>query len=137
MNRILATVGLLLLSNIFMTAAWYGHLKWFPAQHKTLLALVAVVLFSWALALPEYCLQVPGNRIGHVSNNGPFTTPQLKVIQEAITLIVFAVFSIFVLGDKFRVTDILGFTLIFIGVAVSMFGRGSIDTITTTPTPTP
>lgn len=137
MNRILATVGLLLLSNIFMTAAWYGHLKWFPAQHKTLFSLVGVIVFSWALALPEYCLQVPGNRIGHVSSGGPFTTPQLKVIQEAITLIVFAVFSIFVLGDKFRTTDILAFVLIFAGVAVSMFGRGAIDTLAATRSSAP
>lgn len=129
MNRVVETVALLLFSNIFMTAAWYGHLKWFPSSNKSIAALILVILFSWTIALPEYCLQVPGNRIGHVSHGGPFTTPQLKVLQEAITLIVFAIFSIYVLGDKFRITDIIAFALIFAGVAVSMFGRGAIDTL--------
>jgi len=123
MTRILGTIGFLLASNLFMTAAWYGHLKWFPEKHKTALAFIGVILFSWLLALPEYCLQVPGNRLGHESNGGPFTTPQLKVIQEAVTLVVFVLFSVFVLKDKFRFTDILAFVLIFAGVGVSMMGR--------------
>ncbi len=136
MTRILSTIGLLFVSNIFMTAAWYGHLKWFPHTSKrAVLGLVAVILFSWLLALPEYALQVPANRLGHVSHAGPFTTPQLKVLQEAITLIVFAVFSIFILGDRFRATDIIAFLLIFAGVAVSMMGRN--PSTSTTPAITP
>lgn len=88
------TIGLLVLSNIFMTLAWYGHLKmaefsWFKA-----LPLIGVIAFSWAIAFFEYCLQVPANRIGFEGNGGPFSLMQLKVIQEVITLVVFVVFSI-------------------------------------------
>lgn len=134
MSRILSTIALLVASNIFMTAAWYGHLKWFPQTgQRATLGLVGVILFSWALALPEYCLQVPGNRIGHVSHGGPFTTPQLKVLQEAITLVVFAVFAIFVLGDRFRWNDIAAFVLIFAAVAVSMIGRNPTPALTPSP----
>ena len=85
---------LLIVSNIFMTCAWYGHLKmrqqfsWF--DH---LPLFGVILFSWFLALFEYCFQVPANRIGFRDNGGPFSLMQLKVIQEVITLIVFVLFS--------------------------------------------
>src|SRR5262245_30465292 len=77
------TVFLLMLSNTFMTVAWYGHLKF---KHA---ALVTTILVSWLIALPEYALQVPANRIGH----GQFSAPQLKVIQEAISVGVFVVFS--------------------------------------------
>ena len=85
---------LLIVSNIFMTCAWYGHLKmrqqfsWF--DHLTLFG---VILFSWFLALFEYCFQVPANRIGFRDNGGPFSLMQLKVIQEVITLVVFVIFS--------------------------------------------
>lgn len=88
------TILLLIVSNIFMTCAWYGHLKmkqqfsWFAH-----LPLIGVILFSWMLALAEYCLQVPANRIGFRDNGGPFTLMQLKVIQEVITLMVFVGFS--------------------------------------------
>lgn len=136
MMRILGTIGLLLASNVFMTAAWYGHLKWFPnASNRAFAAILGVIAFSWLLALPEYCLQVPANRLGHVSHAGPFTTPQLKVLQEAITLVVFAVFAVVVLGDKFRWTDIAAFALIFAGVAVSMMGRNLSHGEAPPPTP--
>jgi len=88
------TIGLLIVSNIFMTFAWYGHLKlkqeysWFAS-----LTLIGVVLFSWSIALFEYLCQIPANRIGFVDNGGPFSLLQLKVIQEVITLIVFTVFT--------------------------------------------
>lgn len=88
------TILLLVVSNIFMTCAWYGHLKmrqqfsWF--DH---LPLIGVILFSWMLALFEYCFQVPANRMGFRDNGGPFSLMQLKVIQEVITLVVFVVFS--------------------------------------------
>ncbi len=83
---------LLILSNIFMTFAWYGHLKWFPEATKDKpTSLILVILISWGIAFFEYCFQVPGNRIGrHVEG---FTTGQLKVMQEIITLAVFVVFS--------------------------------------------
>ena len=88
------TILMLIVSNVFMTCAWYGHLKmrqqfsWF--EH---LPLIGVILFSWALAFFEYCFQVPANRIGFRDNGGPFSLIQLKVIQEVITLVVFVVFS--------------------------------------------
>lgn len=88
------TILLLIVSNIFMTCAWYGHLKmkqqfsWF--EH---LPLFGVILFSWFLAFFEYCFQVPANRIGFRDNGGPFNLIQLKVIQEVITLVVFVAFS--------------------------------------------
>lgn len=96
------SIGLLFVSNIFMTFAWYGHLKmreefsWFQA-----LPLIGVIAFSWGLALFEYCFQVPANRIGFRDNGGPFDIMQLKVIQEVITLIVFTIF--FVLAFKMEI----------------------------------
>jgi uncharacterized protein len=88
------TIGLLILSNIFMTMAWYGHLKFKEMKWFETLPLVAVILISWGIALFEYFFQVPANRIGFKGNGGPFTLVQLKVIQEVITLIVFAGFTL-------------------------------------------
>ena len=87
------TILLLIVSNIFMTFAWYGHLKLQEMKIINNWPLFAVVLFSWAIALFEYSFQVPANRIGFVENGGPFSLMQLKVIQETITLIVFTVFT--------------------------------------------
>ena len=117
MTRAALTVGLLIASNVFMTFAWYYHLK-----HKGWSLLTAIAI-SWLIALPEYILQVPANRLGHVSHGGPFAAPQLKVIQEAITLGVFTVFSIWVLREKLRWTDGVAFALVMAGVAVSVLGR--------------
>jgi uncharacterized protein (DUF486 family) len=102
------TIGMLLASNIFMTFAWYGHLK-----YKTV-ALPIVILVSWGIAFFEYCLQVPANRIGSSMFNGA----QLKTIQEIITLCVFAGFSILYLGEPLRWNHLVGFALI---VAASAF----------------
>lgn len=113
----LSTVLLLIGSNAFMTFAWYYHLKdrgW---------SLAMAVGVSWLIALPEYMLQVPANRIGHVSHGGPFTLPQLKIIQEAITLTVFGVFSIWVMQERLRTTDVVAFGLILAGVVVGMLGK--------------
>lgn len=118
MLRILATVGLLLGSNAFMTFAWYYHLK------KPWTWLTAIFL-SWLIALPEYMLQVPANRIGHVDHGGPLTAPQLKILQEAITLTVFTVFTILILKEKPRVHDAVAFGLVMLAVVVSMIGRGA------------
>ena len=96
------TIGLLLLSNVFMTFAWYGHLKFKAAP------LVAVILVSWLIAFFEYCAQVPANRIGH----GHFSAAELKTIQEVITLAVFAVFSVAYLGEPIRWNHLVGFALI-------------------------
>jgi hypothetical protein len=101
----LLTIGLLLLSNIFMTFAWYGHLRFksFP--------LAGVILASWGIAFFEYCFQVPANRIGHQI----FSAAQLKTIQEIVTLTVFAIFSIVYLKEEFRWNYAVGFILIAAG----------------------
>lgn len=103
----MTTVLLLLVSNIFMTAAWYGHLK----NHQTS-PLWSVILASWGIAFFEYCFQVPANRLG--ASHG-FTTAQLKTIQEVITLSVFCFFSVWYLNEPFRWQYLVGFTLILIG----------------------
>ena len=87
------TILLLIVSNIFMTFAWYGHLKLSEMKISTNWPLYAIILFSWSIALFEYACQVPANRIGFTGNGGPFTLMQLKVIQEVITLIIFTVFT--------------------------------------------
>ena len=87
------TILLLISSNIFMTLAWYGHLKLQQTGVSSHWPLIGVILFSWMIAFAEYCGQVPANRLGFNGNGGPFTLMQLKVIQEVITLIVFTVFS--------------------------------------------
>lgn len=99
------TIGLLIASNVFMTFAWYGHLKYKSAS------LVLVILASWLIALPEYALQVPANRIGH----GHFSAAQLKTIQEVITLTVFAVFSVLYLKEPLGWNHALGFAFIALG----------------------
>ena len=89
--KAIGTVLLLVLSNIFMTFAWYGHLKLQEMKVSTSWPLILVILFSWGIAFFEYCLQVPANRIGSSINGGPFNLMQLKVIQEVISLTVFTV----------------------------------------------
>lgn len=100
------TIILLTFSNIFMTFAWYGHLKYKNAP------LFIVILVSWGIAFFEYCLQVPANRIGH----GMFTATQLKTIQEVITLIVFCGFSVLYLKEEIRWNYIVGFAFITLAV---------------------
>jgi uncharacterized protein (DUF486 family) len=104
----LATIGLLFLSNLFMTFAWYGHLKFreYPLEW--------VILISWAIAFFEYCLQVPANRIGY----GYFNAVQLKTIQEVLTVFVFALFSCFYLGEPLKWNHYVGFGLIVLAVYV-------------------
>ena len=87
--RALISILLLVVSNVFMTFAWYGHLKLQEMKISTSWPLILVILFSWAIAFFEYCAQVPPNRIGFVDNGGPFNLMQLKVIQEVISLTVF------------------------------------------------
>ena len=96
------TIILLILSNIFMTFAWYGHLKYRSE------ALWKVILVSWGLAFFEYCLQVPANRIGY----GTYTAAQLKIMQEVITLVVFAFFSVFYLREGIKWNYIVSFMFI-------------------------
>ncbi len=91
--KALQTVLLLIISNIFMTFAWYGHLKLQEMKISTHWPLYAVILFSWSIALFEYSFQIPANRIGFHENGGPFSLIQLKVIQEVITLTIFIGFT--------------------------------------------
>ena len=100
------TVLLLTLSNVFMTFAWYGHLKYREAP------LYQVILVSWGIAFFEYCLMVPANRYGYRF----FSAAQLKVIQEVITLVVFGVFSVFYLKEQFRWNYLVGFVCILLAV---------------------
>jgi len=87
------SILLLIVSNVFMTIAWYGHLKLQEAKVIDHWPLLGIILFSWSIAFFEYCAQVPANRLGYIGNGGPFTLMQLKVIQEVITLVVFTLFS--------------------------------------------
>lgn len=87
------TILLLVLSNIFMTIAWYGHLKLQQTGVSSNWPLIGVIAFSWSIAFFEYCCQVPANRIGFQDNGGPFSLVQLKVLQEAISLIVFVIIA--------------------------------------------
>ncbi len=104
------TILLLFASNVFMTCAWYGHLKWKFLEGRSLLTVIAV---SWAIAFFEYCLMVPANRIGYAQG---FTGYQLKVIQEAITLTVFIGFAWLVLKERLTWNYAVSFALIFLAV---------------------
>ncbi len=115
------TVGLLVVANIFMTFAWYGHLKLQQMGYSTNWTLTAVILFSWGIALAEYIFQVPANRIGFVGNGGPFTLMQLKVMQEVITLIVFTLFANTLFqGNELRWNHLVAFILL-IGAVYFIF----------------
>lgn len=89
--KAILTIGLLIVSNVFMTFAWYGHLKLQEMKISTGWPVFLIILFSWGLAFFEYCAQVPANRIGFNENGGPFNIMQLKVIQEAISLTIFTI----------------------------------------------
>jgi len=99
MNTMILTVLLLVVSNVFMTFAWYGHLKLQSSGISTSWPLYVVILISWGIALLEYCFQVPANRMGYEGNGGPFSLMQLKVMQEVITLVVFVIFSLIAFND--------------------------------------
>jgi len=119
-NRImkgLYTILLLLVSNTFMTFAWYGHLKLQEMKITDGWPLILIILLSWCLALFEYCFMVPANRIGFSENGGPFSLVQLKVIQEAISLIVFtAIVSILFKGQPLQWNHFVSFALIILAV---------------------
>ena len=108
---IFRTVILLILSNIFMTTAWYGHLR-FKSWPMWL-----AILAAWSVALLEYCFQVPANRLGY----GTLSAYQLKILQECITLVVFVGFAAFALGEGFTLRHAASFTLIFAAVAVAFY----------------
>lgn len=115
--RGIATILLLILSNVFMTLAWYGHLKFKELKWFENLGLIAIIFISWGLALFEYFFQVPANRIGFKENGGPFTLLQLKIIQEVITLIVFVVFSmVFFKSQTFKFNHFIGMMFLVLAV---------------------
>ncbi|MDE6395758.1 MAG: DMT family protein [Muribaculaceae bacterium] len=114
----LITIAMLVVSNIFMTFAWYGHLKLRDAGIITSnTPLYVVILISWGIALAEYAFQVPANRMGYTGHGGPFTLMQLKVIQEAITLLIFTVFTIvFFKGEALHWNHFAAFALLIVAV---------------------
>jgi len=115
--KALLTIGLLVLSNTFMIIAWYGHLKFSEWKWFSKLGLISIILISWGIALFEYMFQVPANKIGYSENGGPFSLIQLKVIQEVITLVVFAIFTLLVFKtETFRVNHLISFVLLILAV---------------------
>lgn len=106
------TIILLTISNVFMTIAWYGHLKY---KHTSVFK---VIMISWLIAFFEYCFQVPANRIGHYQ----FSAAQLKTIQEVITLVVFCIFSVVYLKEELKWNYLVGFAMI-IGASFFIFKK--------------
>jgi uncharacterized protein len=115
--RAFYTILLLVLSNAFMTLAWYGHLKFKEMKWSASLPLITIILISWGIALFEYMLQVPANRLGFKNYGGPFSLVELKVIQEVITLVVFVIFSLlFFKTETFRWNHFIGFVFLILAV---------------------
>jgi uncharacterized protein len=115
--KVFFTISLLILSNTFMTFAWYGHLKFKEMSWSQNLGLASIILISWGIALFEYILQVPANRIGFKEYGGPFSLVELKVIQEVVTLTVFVVFSLLVFkNETFRWNHAVGFLFLVLAV---------------------
>lgn len=117
MTRGLITVGLLIVSNIFMTLAWYGNLKLEQLKITTDWPLIAIILLSWGVALFEYSVMVPANRIGSQITGGPFSLMQLKIIQEAVSLTVFTVIvATLFKGEPIRWNHLVSFVFILLAV---------------------
>lgn len=111
------TIFLLVLSNTFMTFAWYGHLKFKELKWMENAGIISLVLISWGIALFEYFFQVPANRIGYKENGGPFTLVELKVIQEVITLAIFTIFTVLLFkNETFKWNHFVGFGLLIAAV---------------------
>lgn len=120
----LMTILLLVVSNIFMTFAWYGHLKLQQSGVTGNWPLYAVILLSWGLALFEYCFMIPANRIGYDENGGPFSLIQLKVIQEVVSLSIFTVIVMLLFkGERFQWNHIVSF-LLLVGAVYFAFMPG-------------
>jgi uncharacterized protein (DUF486 family) len=111
------TILFLVISNLFMTIAWYGHLKFKQMHRFENLGVFAIILISWGLAFFEYCFMIPANRMGFIDNGGPFNLMQLKVMQEVITLVVFIIFTIIFFKDqKFTSNHFIGFVFLVLAV---------------------
>jgi uncharacterized protein len=105
------------MSNSFMTIAWYGHLKLRTIPKFSHISLLAVIFLSWGIALFEYSLMVPANRIGYSGNGGPFSLVELKVIQEVISIAVFTMFTLVVFrSEQFRMNHLIGFIFLILAV---------------------
>lgn len=117
MTKVLYTIALLVLSNTFMTLAWYGHLKFKEIPWLAGVGLLGVILISWGVAFFEYIFMVPANRIGYQENGGPFSLVELKVLQEVITLTVFMVFTVvFFKNEVLRWNHFAGFLCLVLAV---------------------
>lgn len=115
--KIFLTITFLVISNVFMTFAWYGHLKLKEFKWFESLPLILIILISWGIAFFEYIFQVPANRIGFKGNGGPFTLLQLKVMQEVITLVVFTLFSLVAFkNETFKWNHLVGFIFLILAV---------------------
>lgn len=116
-NRGLMAILLLVISNTFMTMAWYGHLKFKELKWFQNFGIVGIVMISWGIALFEYFFQVPANRLGYKENGGPFSLLELKVIQEVITLLVFIIFTVlFFKTESIRINHLIGFCFMVLAV---------------------
>ncbi len=126
MNAALATVILLVISNVFMTLAWYGHLKMQETGMSKNWPLFVVILISWGIALLEYCFQVPANRMGFRENGGPFSLFQLKILQEVITLTVFTIMAMFMFqGEKLQWNHLAAFLCLIAAVCFTCLPKGA------------
>jgi uncharacterized protein len=115
--KAISTILLLIVSNIFMTFAWYGHLKFKEYSWLESSGLITVILISWGMAFFEYIFQVPANKIGYMGNGGPFDIWQLKVIQVVVSLTVFTIFAIcFFKSESLRMNHLIGFGLLILAV---------------------
>lgn len=124
MSKGLLTILMLICSNVFMTFAWYGNLKLTELKINTDWPLILIILCSWGLAFFEYCFMIPANRIGSQINGGPFSLMQLKIIQEAISLIVFTVIVATVFkGEPIRWNHLVAFGLIILAVFFAFLGK--------------
>lgn len=113
----LYTILLLVVSNVFMNLAWYGHLKFKEWKLFDGWGLWAVILISWGIAFFEYCFQVPANRLGYKENGGVYSLVQLKVLQEVITLVVFVLFSTLLFkNESLRMNHLIGFVFLVLAV---------------------
>ncbi|MFN4973412.1 MAG: DMT family protein [Bacteroidota bacterium] len=113
------TIALLVVSNLFMTFAWYGHLQFQKLGWLKTTGMLGIILLSWCIALFEYVFQVPANRIGHHAHGGPFSLFELKTLQEAVSIVVFVLVNIFIFKDgNLQWNHVVGFALIVLAVYV-------------------
>lgn len=127
MNAVLLTIILLIISNVFMTFAWYGNLKLQAMGVTKTWPLIAIILLSWGIAFFEYCVMIPANRIGFRENGGPFSLFQLKIIQEVISLTVFTVIAMLMFqGEKLHWNHIAAFICLMAAVGFAFMPTNEV-----------